>query len=331
MIPPGPLAEIWRGDILESQHLGHIAVCDASGDIVFELGDPDKTILPRSSCKMVQAIPLIESGAADAFGLTDRQIALACASHEALKIHTDAVQSWLKALGLGDDDLRCGPQWPEDPAAARAMAVDGQTPCRYHNTCSGKHTGFLTLSQHLGGGPEYIDIGHPVQLAMRTAIEDLTQSTSPGHVVDGCSAPNFATTMRGLARAMAAFSSPSGNHARSKAMRRIIHAVQTNPEMIAGDGFDCTEIMRAATGGTVVKFGAEGVYVATLPAQRLGIAIKCEDGAKRGALIAVLAMLVRFGAIPPDHPTVTGRMRAPILSKSGIHAGHMQPAPGLVP
>jgi len=154
-----PMTELWRGGRMESQHLGHAVICDDTGQIVQAWGDPDAVIYPRSSCKMVQALPLIESGAADAARLTDKQLALACASHQGAYIHTDAVRDWLDDLGLNKDDLRCGPQKPSDKDALHDMIRAGGTPCQTHNNCSGKHTGFLTLNKHIGGGAEYIADG----------------------------------------------------------------------------------------------------------------------------------------------------------------------------
>jgi len=143
---PVPMAEVWRGEILESVHYGHAVVCDSSGQIVQAWGDPDAVILPRSSCKMIQALPLVESGAADAIGLDQEHLALACASHRAAAIHTDIVRRWLSDLDLNDSDLICGPQVPRDAVAENAMIRAKDAPCRYHNNCSGKHAGFLTVT-----------------------------------------------------------------------------------------------------------------------------------------------------------------------------------------
>ena len=165
MTNPVPLTEIWRGPIVESLHLGHAVICDTKGDIVEAWGNPEAVVYPRSSAKMIQALPLVESGAADAHGLTPEQLALACASHQAGAIHTDRVTAWLADLGLSDADLRCGSQMPQDRDAFNDMICNEKSPCQVHNGCSGKHAGFLTLAHHLGAGPEYIEIDHPVQKA----------------------------------------------------------------------------------------------------------------------------------------------------------------------
>ena len=192
MSQAAPFAEIWRGPFLESVHMGHAVICDDTGQIVDAWGDPDLVVLPRSSSKMIQALPLLTSGAADAAGLGTEHLALACASHQGAAIHTDRVRAWLDTLGVDDDAFRCGPQEPNDRAAMEALIRAHETPCRMHNNCSGKHSGFLTLAKHLGAGPEYVEPAHPVQQACLAAFEEVTQETSPGYGIDGCSAPNFA-------------------------------------------------------------------------------------------------------------------------------------------
>ena len=221
MSQPVPMVEIWRGSLLESMHAGHAVICDDSGQIVRAWGDPDAVIYPRSSAKMIQALPLLTSGAADKFGLTKEQLALACASHNGAAIHTTRVQAWLQQLGLSDDDFRCGPQVPDDDEERFRLIRAHEGPCQYHNNCSGKHSGFLTLAQHMGAGPEYIEIDHPVQQACLNAFEEVTGVDSPGFGIDGCSAPNFATTVHGLARAMAWFASApdSGDRSSAAALR----------------------------------------------------------------------------------------------------------------
>ncbi len=197
-----PMIELWRGGLREGIHRGH-AVIFGPGGVEQAWGDPDAVIFPRSSCKMIQALPLVESGVADRAGLTDAHLALACASHIGAAVHTDMVRDWLGTLGMGDDDLRCGAQWPSDLPARDGLIRDGATPCQMHNNCSGKHTGFLMLTQAMGAGPEYVEIDHPLQRAIRAVTEEVTDQAVAGHGIDGCSAPNFATTVTGLARAMA--------------------------------------------------------------------------------------------------------------------------------
>lgn len=328
MTQPVPMAELWRGPFLESVHLGHAVVCDDTGQVVQAWGDPSAVILPRSSCKMVQALPLIESGAADAFGLGVDQLALACASHKGAAIHTDRVKAWLAGLGLGDDDFRCGPQVPSDRPARDEMIKTDASPCQWHNNCSGKHSGFLTLNKHLGGGADYIDPAHPVQHAVRAAFEDTTGEDTPGFGIDGCSAPNFATTVHGLARAMAQFASAGDDNLRGRAQRRLIEAMTAYPELVAGEGHACTELMRAMDGRVAIKTGAEAVFVAIIPEKRMGVALKIADGSTRGSECAITAILAHLGVLDPDHPAAQKRMNAPQLNRRGIDAATLKPASG---
>lgn len=329
MTHPVPMAEIWRGPLLESLHSGHAVICDDRGGIVRSWGDPETVIYPRSSAKMIQALPLITSGAADKYGLAGEHLALACASHIGAAIHTDRVRAWLDRLGLNDDALRCGPQVPDDDEARHKLVRAYENPCQYHNNCSGKHTGFLTLAAHMGAGPEYVEIDHPVQQACLHAFEESTDRASPCHGIDGCSAPNFATSLHGLARAMAWFASAASRSDRSSgAAIRLTAAMMRHPELIAGPRRACTDLIRAMQGRGVVKTGAEGVYVAILPERRLGVALKIADGTTRASESAIAAVLVYLGVLEADHPTVRIYMTPPILSRRGIEAGAVKPAAG---
>ncbi|MFY9209856.1 MAG: asparaginase [Aestuariivita sp.] len=326
MSQPVPMAEIWRGDLLESLHTGHAVICDDTGQIVDAWGAPDTLIYPRSSSKMVQALPLLESGAADRAGLTTQQLALACASHSGARIHTDRVQAWLGNLGLDDDAFRCGAHLPYDEARAHEMIRADETPCQYHNNCSGKHCGFLTLAKDMGAGPEYVDPDHPVQLACKDAFERATGQDSPGYGIDGCSAPNFQTTVLGLARAMARFAAaPSGS-----AEARLREAMMLHPELVAGEGRSCTRLMRAMGGAAAIKTGAEAVFVAILPRQKLGVALKITDGATRASECAITAILVRLGVLDRAHEAAQAYMNAPILNRRRLTTGLIRPAAGLL-
>ena len=327
MVEPVPMAEVWRGDFMECLHLGHAVIADASGGIVRSWGEPELTLLPRSSIKMIQALPLVESGAE----LSTEQLALACASHQGAPMHTDRVARWLADLGLSDADLRCGPEAPRADEDYHRMVRDGGAPAQVHNNCSGKHAGFLMLESRLGGGPEYVAPDHPVQRAVLAAYEDVTAVASAGHAVDGCSAPNYATTLLGLATAMARYASAgAGSGARDRAMARLVEAMRLHPELVAGEGRACTELMRAMP-GVALKTGAEGVFTAILPQQRLGVALKIADGATRASEAAIAAILVLMGALDAGHPAARRRMRAPILSRRGSAVGEVRSADTLAP
>lgn len=326
-----PMCEIWRGPFLESTHQGHAVICDDTGQIVQAWGDSSTTLLPRSSAKMIQALPLITSGAADHAGLKTQQLALACASHQGAAIHSAPVNAWLADLGMTQANLRCGPEEPRDIPARDAMIRAGEKPCQLHNNCSGKHAGFLTLNRHLGGGPEYVDPDHPVQRAVKTAFEEVTGASSPGFGIDGCSAPNFACSLHGMARAMAWFAAAhTRSDSASKAAARLVDAMMLHPELVAGETRACTELMRAMNGKVAIKTGAEAVFVAIIPEKRLGIALKITDGGTRAAECAIAALLVRLGVLDPNHPATLKRMNAPILNRRDLEVGVIRPAHGLL-
>ncbi len=324
------LAEVWRGDFLECVHRGGAVVCDPSGEIAHAWGDPGRVVLPRSSSKMLQALPLVESGAADAAGLTSEHLALACASHNGAAIHTTRVARWLADIGLGEADLMCGPQQPGDADAAEALRASGEAPCQIHNNCSGKHAGFLTLGRRLGAGPEYIDSTHPVQTAAKEAVYAMSGDDDLGHAIDGCSAPNFAVTLRGMATAMARMAAPGAvGGTRARAAERLVAAMARHPELVAGEGRACTRQMRATGGAAVVKTGAEGFFVGMLPDRGLGFALKIDDGATRASECAATALLVRLGVADPAHPDIAALLSAPQRNRREIVVGRISPAADL--
>lgn len=311
------MVELWRGPILESVHQGHAVVCDDTGQIVHAWGDPDRVVLPRSSSKMIQALPLIESGAAQAFGLESEHLALACASHQGASIHVDRVNTWLADLEFSDDDLICGPQDTRDGALYKEMIRNGVPTCRVHNNCSGKHTGFLTLAKHLGAGPDYVALDHPVQVAIHEAWERMTGETIAGHGIDGCSAPNFATTLHAVARAMARFAAASADSAQGQ----LVQAMTQHPELVAGETRACTNLMRAMKGRVAIKTGAEGFFVAIIPEKKLGVALKIADGTTRAADTAIAALLVKLGVLDAKHPETAKYLDAPIRNWDGLVTG----------
>ncbi len=325
------MIEVWRGDRIECIHRGHAVVCDARGEIRHQWGDPTTVIYPRSSAKMIQALPLILSGAAKSHGLTTAQLALACSSHIAAHYHVDPVQDWLATLGKSDSDFRCGEEEPRDVSVRNAMIKADKTPCRAHNNCSGKHCGFLTLANHLGAGPDYVDPAHPVQVMIKDVFEALTDETSPGFGIDGCSAPNHACTVHGLARAMAQFASVGRcQTAEADAQSQLTQAMMAHPELISGNGTACTELMRACAGKAAIKTGADGVYVAILPEHQLGVAVKITDGAKRASVPALAAILHRLGILEMEHPALKAFMTPDIRNFAGLITGRITPKTALL-
>jgi L-asparaginase II len=318
------MVEYWRGGMLESRHRGHAVIVSASGAIEAAWGDPAAIIYPRSSCKMIQALPLVESGAAGQAGLGSEELALACASHLGAPIHVERVRRWLEGLDLGEADLRCGAHWPRAFGDRLALHEAGEEPCQLHNNCSGKHAGFLTLGRHLRAGSEYIDPAHPVQRAVRAAFEEMTGEESPRFAVDGCSAPNFATSLTGLARAAARMARPAGlGRAREEAARTLIAAMIAHPLLVAGEGGADSELMPAAP-GVAIKGGAEGVHLAILPERGLGIAVKMEDGAARASEAAIAALLIHLGVLAADHPAARKYTAAAITNWRGIDTGALR-------
>ena len=325
------MVEVWRGGLLESFHAGHAVICDDKGQIVEAWGNPDAVIFPRSSCKMIQALPLVESGAADAVGLTEAHLAFACASHQGQALHVKLASSWLEGLGLGEADLRCGAHEPGDKIERDRLIRAGESPCQYHNNCSGKHSGFLTMNRHIKGGAEYVEHDHPLQVMIRQAFEETTGETSPGWGIDGCSAPNFATSVHGLARAMGRFAGATGmGDARDRAMYRLTRAMAAFPELVAGDKTADTELMRATGGKVTLKGGAEAVHIAILPELKRGIAVKIVDGGYRAADAVITALLVRLGALEAAHPYALKRLNAVQKNWRGKETGIIRLAEGFL-
>ena len=309
------LVEITRGSRVESAHRGSIAICDAGGKVFGSWGDIDTAVYPRSAFKSLQALALVETGAADAFNVTPDELALSCASHSGEPMHVDRVERWLERIDCKESDLACGPHLPIYEPAAHAMIREGRKPCRVHNNCSGKHTGFLTLARHLGvSTANYERPDHPVQNLVRMTIAEMceVEAKSMPIGIDGCAAPNYAIPLRNLAQGMARLGNTAGLGAtRAKAAKRLIDAWREYPELVSGTGRACTDLIRASSNRTVVKTGAEGVFTAVLPERGLGVALKIDDGGTRGAETAMARVLVMLG--------VADETSAPILK-------HLKPA-----
>lgn len=325
------LVEVTRGPLVESIHRGAVAIARADGSLVLSLGDMDAPYYPRSSLKPIQALPLLESGAADAFGLGDEEIALACASHSGEPIHTSRVAAWLEKIGCSEGDLACGPQAVRYEPVAMEMVRRGERPTRIHNNCSGKHTGFLTVARHWAVATEgYEHHDHPVQRAVAKALGELTgiEAELPWGV-DGCTAPNFALPLPAFATALAKLADPSGLPApRAEAIRRIVRAIIAHPQLVAGTGRSDTILMRAARGRAATKAGAEAYYAAIVPEAGLGIALKIDDGAGRAAETVIAAILDKL-ALLSDAPEARALIRTPVLNTRKAAVGERRPAPAL--
>jgi L-asparaginase II len=326
------LVEVWRGALVESRHRGALAVVDADGRTVLALGDVGSPVYPRSAVKALQALVLVESGAAERFGLGDEELALACASHGGELGHVATAVRMLSAAGLDAAALQCGAHWPSHAASARELARAGREPDRLHNNCSGKHAGFVCAACAMGvDHREYISAAHPVQREVKATIESLAGTKLPDahRGVDGCSAPNWAVPLENLALAFARFGT---GHAltpqRSKAAARLRAACAAKPWHVAGTGRFCTEMMQHFGARVFVKTGAEGVYCGALPEQGLGIALKCEDGAGRAAELIMAAMVARFLA-DADRSWLERFLRPTLRNWNGIVVGGLRPAEAL--
>ena len=321
-----------RGDRIESAHRVAYAVADAGGAVLHHAGDVRRPVFPRSSVKPLQALPLVESGAAERFGLSEQELALACASHGGEPMHTEIVAAWLARIGLDPSALECGPHAPSHEASARQLIEQGRPPSPLHNNCSGKHAGMLTLALHLGAPTAgYVAPDHPVQQRISALLAAMSGASLTPPAVDGCGVPAYALPLAGLATAMARLAEPgpsAGAPGRAEACARVRAAMARHPLLVAGSGRACSVIMAAAP-GVLVKTGAEGVYVAALPERGLGLALKVADGAGRAAVVALMALLARLGALDRSASAALGDLAAPVLrNHAGRAVGRIEPSPG---
>jgi L-asparaginase II len=327
------LVEVTRGDMVESRHRGAVAVVDASGRVVEAHGDIDRPVYARSAIKPLQALPLVETGAADALAVTPPEIAIACASHGGEPEHVRAVGAWLLRLGLTAADLECGAHPPRHGPSALALARAGEAPSALHNNCSGKHTGMVATCRHLGERIRgYIAPEHPAQLRIVRVFEEmcgLDLSRAP-RGTDGCGLPQIGMPLRALAHGFARLGSPDAlPPGRAAACRRIAAAMVAHPFMLAGTDRYCTQATLLARGKAVLKTGAEGVYLAAIPAAGFGISLKIEDGGTRAAEVAMTALLLRHAGLDDSQKSEFAALLAPKINNvAGRLVGGIAPAPG---
>jgi len=304
-----PLVEVWRGPIIESRHNGHLIAVDGAGADICSLGTPESITYLRSSGKPFQALPLVASGAADRFGFSEREVAIACGSHNGEPIHIETVRAILDKIGLDESALKCGAHEPYSVDVARKLIREGEAPTPIQNNCSGKHAGMLALAKHIGAATEtYDELSNPVQQAILAAVSDFSgvavQDIAIG--IDGCGVPVFGISVRAMALMYARLVAPPphvSDEVRS-ACARIVKAMINHPEMIGGtkDRLD-TELIRCAAGKLISKIGAEGVYtVGVLPSAAwplgIGVALKVADGDDRRARPpAVIDALRQLGVL----------------------------------
>jgi L-asparaginase II len=318
------LVQYSRGDHIESIHRGALCIATPSGDIFAAAGDVETPIFPRSAVKLIQALPLLESGAAQHLGLDDSHIALACASHNGEARHVQAIAHWLRDIAAEDSDLECGCQPLSLQARSEANSPAAAT--TLHNNCSGKHAGFIATAHYLGIPAQgYVERTHSIQQRVTATLSEVMdhdlRSAPTG--IDGCGIPTYAIPLAVLARGVAQFARPSERQhgRRREAMTAIVRAMSSHPWFVAGTGRFDTEVAQVSGGRCVAKMGAEGVHVAVVPELGLGLAIKIDDGAARVADFVLQAALLKLGILTPDkaprpasilnnHGEKTGEIRA---------------------
>ncbi|MBA3769462.1 MAG: asparaginase [Blastocatellia bacterium] len=307
------LAEVTRGETVESIHRGHVMIVDGGGTPVAPLGDTQTVTFFRSACKSLQAIPCIASGAADAFDFSTEEIALAVASHSGEKQHVEIAARMLEKIGLSESDLRCGTHRPFNESESNRMLRDGETPSQLHNNCSGKHIAMLAFAKYIGADIRtYDSLQHPIQKAILECVSTFCEMPV-GEIkigIDGCSAPNFAVPVVAMAKSFVNLISPTNfSESVKDACSRIVSAMIAHPELIGGSTRLDTVIMKAAGGKVISKVGADGVWLCgILPCDEyptgLGIALKIEDGDDhRARPVVAVEILRQLGTLAPNDLT----------------------------
>ncbi len=317
--------------MVESRHRASVAVVDPEGGVVFSSGAFERVVYGRSAIKPLQAIPLVESGAAKAYELSASEISIACASHDGEARHLETVLAWLPRIGCDVSDLECGAHLPYHQASMIELLRSGGEPTAAHNNCSGKHSGFLTLAKHMGVDTKgYIKYEHPVQQRILGVLESmcgLDLSDAP-RGVDGCGIPVIGIPLGNIAMGMARMADPSSQPAaRQSACKTILDAMAAEPFMVAGSTRFCTRIMEATNGRALVKTGAEGVYCGAIPELGLGFALKIDDGATRAAEVVTGRILRKLGILSPaDAERFADLIEPPLFNRAGTNIGQVRPA-----
>ncbi|MFN7023973.1 MAG: asparaginase [Pseudorhizobium sp.] len=321
--------EVTRGNIVESRHRGLGIVVDGDGKTLLSFGEADAGVFPRSACKAMQALPLVESGAADAYAFGEKELAIACASHSGEDEHVALASSMLERAGRHASALECGWHWSSDQKTLIHQARTLEKPNALHNNCSGKHSGFVCTCSHIGYEVEgYVNYEHPLQQDIRGTMESLTGATL-GHDncgIDGCSIPSYAMPLRGLAHGFAKMVTGQGlEPVRAKASRRLMDACMAEPFYVAGTNRACTKLMQVAPGKIFAKTGAEGVFIAALPEQGIAMAVKCEDGTTRAAESMIFALIARyFDKEGETHATLMTMANHALKNWKGTHVGDIR-------
>lgn len=335
MTDPAIAVEVLRGSTVESVHRGSAIVVDADGKVAFACGDTERPVYPRSAIKALQALPLVESGAAARYGFGDAELALACSSHGGEPRHAATAAAMLAKAGRSVETLECGAHWPMHAASTQALARGGGAPTALHNNCSGKHAGFVCFACAEGIDPGgYVGREHRVQRFVAETVGEVTDTRLDATVAagtDGCSIPTYAIPLDRLARGFARFGTGQGvGPERARAFARLRAACAAEPFMVAGTGRFCTGVMTLLGARAFVKTGAEGVFCAAFPDQGLGIALKCADGTTRAAEVMMAALIRRFVPMNEAERDAFARFVNPALTNwNGIEVGRIRPAGAL--
>lgn len=318
-----------RGGSTESVHYGSVAVADAAGNLLHSAGDPRAAMFTRSSLKPFQAIPVLASGADRAFGFGTRELALMCASHSGEPRHVEVVSGMLQSIGCGADDLQCGQHVPYFYQYLDRTPEPGATYSTLQHNCSGKHSGMLAHCRHCGHPTgNYLDPQHPLQQAIRRSVAHFTGTpeTSLTMGVDGCSAPNYAMPLTGLAQAFAKLTISGEDPEYGDAPKRLFDAMSAHPELVSGERRNDQALMRTGGGDWATKVGAEGVQGIAVRSRGIGIAIKIADGNARALYPVTVAVLQQLGLLPePKATPLAVYHEPPQRNLRGIVTGTIQP------
>ena len=326
--PENPvLIEYRRGGRTESVHRGAYAIV-VGGELREERGATDHAYFLRSAAKLFQALPLVESGAADRFGLSEAELALVCASHNGEDVHAETAASLLKKGGLSEAELRCGTHPPFDGETAARIRAAGDKLGPLRHNCSGKHGGMLLLAKHLGQTPSsYLDPAGPAQRRIRADLCEICEVSEKGCLpaTDGCSAPTYAIPLRQLALGFSRLANPDGLRAGLReACARVRGAIWRNPYLFAGRGQLDTEFAEAGGGRILGKRGAEGVYGLGISGARAGIALKVDDGGGRMHAFLLLSLLERHALLRPEERSALARHLDPVQRNfAGLDVGEV--------
>ncbi len=320
---------VYRGDVEESIHFGAAAVVNSSGELVHSIGNPELVTFPRSALKFIQAVALIETGAAEAYNLDHRHLSLTCASHMGEPFHIELVSEWLNLIGLSADDLACGPDYPLDQDSCLNRLRNREDRNSIFHNCSGKHTGFLTVCQYLGFEPKgYNQLEHPVQQLFLQNLDYFIQSDSKklNWQVDGCTFPAPAIKLKDMAHAMARFVDHENlEESKSQASHKLQEAIAKYPEYMSGTHELAAHLTNATNGRILAKIGAEGYHIAIDRDQKLGMALKIADGSVRGINFLLVSLLDELGLLNQQEKNELEQFLHPTILNSHLQTvGHIQ-------